>query len=797
MIKNYLKIAWRNVRKDRLFTYLNLVGLATGMACTLLIYVWVSDEINVDKFNTNSRLYQVMQNGDEDYGNVFTTAHTPDVLPKALKEEIPEVEDVAIIKYPDLDGNAKGIITYSDASFKARELYVTDNFFDVFCYPLISGNKYTTLSDKSHVLLSDVLAMKLFHTTNVIGKTIEWSRGNTAPKGINGLYTISGVFKVPATSSQQFDLVFDYGLYLSTTRHDISWFSSDPSTYIILKKGVNADKLNSKLKNFIKARFKEGSQERKWAGSLFIQRYTDTYLYNHYENGAVSGGRIEYVKLFSIIAVFILVIACINFMNLSTAKAAGRMKEVGVKKVVGATRIILTWQFISESLLMAILSSAFALFLVWILLPAFRQITGKELSVVLSMKTVLSIITITLITGFIAGSYPALYLSKFKPVSVLKGKLQTSTGESWIRKGLVVFQFGISAILIITVMIVYKQMQLVQTKNLGYNKDNIIHFANEGNIGAKEQTFIAELKRIPGVVNATNMEGDMLGNHSGGGGINWPGKTERIEFSGLYVDFDFIETMGLKMKEGRSFSRDFPSDSGGVIFNETAIKMMHLKNPVGTLVELWGAKYHVVGVVKDFNYESMYNSVGPFFICHAKNTTNIVAKIKAGAEKQTLTGIEALYKKYNPGLPFDYGFIDADYQEMYTNEQRVSVLSRYFAGIAVLISCLGLFGLAAFTAQRRQKEIGIRKVIGASVSSIVAMLSKEFLALVCLALLIAIPVSWCAANQWLQNFAYRININPLVFVSTAVSVLLITLLTISFQSINAAIANPVKNLRTE
>lgn len=738
-----------------------------------------------------------MQNGDPENGNVFTTEHTPVLLSKALKEEVPEVEDVSVVKFPDQDEHSKGIVTYNGASFKAREMFVTENFFDVFCYPLISGNKSTVLSDKSHVLLSDVMAMKLFHTTDVIGKTIEWSRGNAAPKGINGVYNVAGIFKIPATSSQKFDLVFTYDLFLSTTRRDISWFSSDPSTYIILKKEVDPAQLNRKLKSFIKARFKEGSQEQKWAGNLFIQRYTDKYLYNHYDNGVVAGGRIEYVKLFSIIAIFILVIACINFMNLSTAKAAGRMKEVGVKKVVGATRTMLTWQFMCESLFMAFLSLTISVFLTWVLLPAFRQITGKELTLFLNAKSVFSVVTITFITGLIAGSYPALYLSKFKPVSILKGRLQTSAGESWIRKGLVVFQFAISAILIITVMVVYKQMQLVQTKNLGYNKDNIIHFANEGSIGPNEQAFIGDVKKIPGVVNATNMGGDMLGNHSGGGGIVWPGKTERIEFSGLYVDFDFIETMSLKMKEGRSFSREFPSDSGGVIFNETAIKMMHLKNPIGTPVELWGLKQHIIGVVKDFNYESMYKAVGPFFICYAKNAPNIVVKIKAGTEKQTLAGIETLYKKYNPGLPFDYSFIDADYQAMYASEQRVSMLSRYFAGIAILISCLGLFGLAAFTAQKRQKEIGIRKVIGASVGDIVNLLSKDFLALVCVALLIAIPVSWWVANEWLQSFAYRININASIFIIASASIILITLITISFQSIKAAIANPVKSLRTE
>ena len=293
------------------------------------------------------------------------------------------------------------------------------------------------------------------------------------------------------------------------------------------------------------------------------------------------------------------------------------------------------------------------------------------------------------------------------------------------------------------------------------------------------------------------MEGDMLGNHSGGGDIIWPGKSNRIEFSGLYVDFDFMETMVLQMKEGHSFSGNIASDTGGVIFNETAIKMMHLKNPIGTPVQLWGLKQHIIGVVKDFNYESMYKKIGPFFICYSKNTSNILVKIQAGAEKQSLVGLEALYKKYNPGLPFDFSFIDADYQALYNSEQRVSTLSRYFAGIAIIISCLGLFGLAAFTAQKRQKEIGIRKVIGASVSHIVTLLSKDFLVLVSLSLLIAIPVSWWTANEWLQNFAYRIRICPLVFVITGISVIFVTILTVSYQSVKAAFANPVKSLKSE
>jgi ABC-type antimicrobial peptide transport system permease subunit len=435
--------------------------------------------------------------------------------------------------------------------------------------------------------------------------------------------------------------------------------------------------------------------------------------------------------------------------------------------------------------------------MVMALLPAFREITGKPLGLPVNAPVITAILAITVMTGLLSGSYPALYLSKFKAALVLKGKLQTTAGESLVRRGLVVFQFVISVVLIISVIVVYKQMELIQNKNLGYSKDNIIHFLNDGGIGGNERAFIEELKKIPGIVNASNMEGDLLGNHSGGSGIDWEGKTEQIEFNGNYADFDFTETMGLQMKEGRSFSRDFPSDTAGVIFNETAIKMMHLKNPIGMPVQLWGLKQHIIGIVKDFNYESIYNKVDPYFISYRKNTPNIIVKMRGGTEKKTLADIGSLYKKYNPGLPFDYKFMDEDYQALYASEQRVSVLSRYFAGIAIIISCLGLFGLAAFTAQKRQKEIGIRKVVGASVGDMAMMLSTDFFKLVLIAVIIAFPIAWWVMHAWLQHFAYRIHIGAMVFVIAGTGIACITVTTVGLQALKAAMANPAKVLKAE
>jgi len=802
MFKNYFKIAWRNLIKDRQFSLLNLIGLSSGLACVLLIYLWVTDELSIDKFNKNdSRLYQVLKKNTDGTGAIRIGENTQGLLAEFIAKELPEVEFAACTKKQ----REPGVLSFGDKKIKATIRFVSNDFFKVFSYELIRGNKRKPIPDVTSVLLSDQTALKFFNSTDVVGKSVEWHFNDDVD--FSGVYKIAGVFKAsPVNATDHFDVLFPFELYAKKNAGgfgDVTfWGSNMVSTYVLLKPGTNAAVFNRKIKDFSKAKiqslYKDGDFA-KYEGELFIQKYSDRYLYNNFVNGVQSGGRIEYVKLFSIIAFFILVIACINFMNLSTAKASRRMKEVGIKKVVGASRRSLILQYLGESMLISFAALIIALLVAALMLPAFREITGKEINLHFTPAITLSAIIITFITGLAAGSYPALYLSGFKPVSILKGKLNTSAGESWIRKGLVVFQFSISVILIVSVLVIYQQMKLIHTTNLGYNKDNIIRLNNDGNLQKNLSSFIADLKNLPGVVNASDVDGDLIGNYShAGGGISWEGKDPNlnIEYYGDAADIDYFETVGLQMAEGRAFSKNF-NDSSSVIFNQSAIAAMGLKDPVGKTVSLWGIKKQIIGIVKDFHFESFYKKIGPAFFTFSNKNPVTVAKIKAGTAQQTIAGIKNLYHKYNAGLDFNYAFLDDDYNKLYASEQRVSLLSRYFAGIAILISCLGLFGLAAFTAQKRQKEIGIRKVIGASVSNIVAMLSKDFLVLVCLALLIAIPLSWWAANEWLQSFAYRINIGPLVFIITGASVLLITLLTISFQSIKAAIANPVKSLRTE
>jgi hypothetical protein len=477
------------------------------------------------------------------------------------------------------------------------------------------------------------------------------------------------------------------------------------------------------------------------------------------------------------------------------------MKEVGVRKVIGARRSSLVLQFMGESVLMAFLSLLLAMLLVSLFLPVFRGITGKELHLLIDSRLVLTAGCLTLVTGLIAGSYPALYLSGFRPVAVLKGQLSSSLGETLVRKGLVVFQFTVSVSLIITVLIVYRQMNLIQTTNLGYNRDHVLHFSTEGKLPGGEDAFLTEVRSIPGVVGASTMDGDMTGSYSqGGSNIDWKGKypNQDVEFEGLDMDYGMIEMLGMRMKEGRPFSRAFGSDTSSVIFNEAAIAAMGLRNPVGQYVTVWRHKMQIVGVVRDFHFESLYKKIPPFFFrCQQRDNQYVYVKLKAGRERETIARLETAYRKFHQGLAFEYRFLDDDYQALYESEQRVSILTRYFAGIAILISCLGLFGLAAFTAQKRRKEIGIRKVVGASAPDVVVLLSGDFLRLVVLAMLIAFPLAGWSMHQWLKGFAYRVEIGSLVFVIAGISILLVTLITISFQAIKAALANPIESLRRE
>jgi len=792
MLKNYFKIAWRNLLKDRQFTFLNLVGLSTGLACALLIWLWISDERNMDKYNKNDgNLYQVMQNMKELNG-ITTMEYTAGLLANALKAEMPEVQYAATV-VPASWFSSKGIITSGETRMKAGGQFISKDYFKIFTCPFLSGDKSRLTTDKNSIAISDELATKLFSSKELaIGKTIDWAQDE-----FNGTYLITGVFKKnPSNATERFDLLFNFDLFVEKRPGMLSWGNSDPSTYVLLKTGTDIDRFDAKIRNFVKLKDKDAEK------TLFVRRFSDKYLYGQYKNGVQAGGRIAYVKLFSFIAFFILVIACINFMNLSTAKASRRIKEVGIKKVVGAGRSTLILQYLGESFLMSFLSLILAIILMVFLLPVFNQITGKQLVLNFTTQVIITVICITAITGLIAGSYPALYISGFKPYAVLKGTFKTSAGEVLVRKALVVFQFTLSVFAIIAVLTVYRQINYIHTKNLGYSRDNVIDFAIPLEMDSTKlvtaASFVDELKNIPGVIHAASYYHNLMGDHGGIGGFQWPGKdpTKDIDFANLEVGSGFLETVGIRIKEGRYFSSG-PNAHNEIVFNESAIKSMGLKDPIGKTVKFWDQQRQIVGVAEDFNFESLYQNVTPCFFQVFPVMPNIIVKIKADSEKTTLEQIGKKYASFSKGLPFDYKFLDDEYQALYTSENRIATLSKYFAALAILISCLGLFGLAAFTAQRRRKEIGIRKVIGASATRLAIMLSGDFLKLVIIANIIAFPLVWWAMTDWLNSFAYRIKMSAGIFIIAALCIVVITILTISFQAIKAAIANPVKSLRTE
>jgi putative ABC transport system permease protein len=791
LLQNYAKTAWRSLVKDRFSTGLNLLGLSTGLACALFIYLWISDEIRVDKFHQqDSQLYQVMEN-QQNSQVIKTVEWTPAPLAESMLSELPEVQQAVTVMPAHFFPEAVLFVSPSKP-VKAKPQFASASFFDVFSYKLLRGNKNQVLTDKNALVISEELAKRLFGSSqNSLGKVLNWQLLDWKGRG-----RIAGVFaNTPSNSTQQFDLVLPFETFMDLLpRFKNNWQASSPSTYLLLKGTTNSNLFNQKIAGFVKTKNKDSNV------TLFIRKYSDQYLYGTYQNGQQAGGRIGYVRLFATVALFILAIACINFMNLSTAKASKRLKEIGIKKAIGVSRNQLIYQYLGESIALSMLAMLMAITLVVVLLPIFNQITEKQIVLTPTLNQTLVFLTISFVTGLVAGSYPALYLSSFNPLSILRGQIKSSPGEVWIRKGLVIFQFTISIIMILGVFIVTDQLAFIQSKNLGYTTDHIIYFQPEAKAAENINDFISALKHIPGIVNASSTTHSLKGSYMTTSNLNWPGKKsgEEISFEDLEVNYDMVETLGMKLAKGRSFSPLFGSDHAKILLNETAVSAMGLKDPIGKVIELGDEKKEVIGVVRNFHFESLHQSVKPLFlVLNDQKARLIVVKLKVGNEQTTLANLQRFYKAYNPGYSLEYTFLNDEYQKLYVAEQKISVLSRYFTVLAIFITCLGLIGLTGFTAQKRQKEIGIRKVVGASTSSIAFLLSKDFLILVLIACLIAFPISWWAMNGWLQSFAYRTPIHPSLFLLAAAFILVITLLTISFQSIRAALLNPVKSLRSE
>ncbi len=784
MIRHNLLLALRNFRKYKNSFFINLIGLSTGLACTLLIFLWVQDELHMNTFHEkDARLFQVMEH--QEYSDrIFTTASTPGLLAETLAEEIPEIEFAATTTWVETH-----TLSVGELNIQAEGYHVGPDYFNIFSYGLVEGNPSQVLADKNSIVISKELAKSLFgEDADVIGKEVEFQHETT--------FLVSGVFEgTPRHSSFQFDFVLSFEIYKDENPWVTNWQSNGPSTYAILVEGANAEEVSEKIADFIRPRNENTNV------TLFLQKYSDRHLYGRFENGQAAGGRIEYVQLFSAIAIFILVIACINFMNLSTARASRRSKEVGIKKAVGARQSSLIFQYLGESLVLAFISLLLGLLIVALVLPQFNEITDKQMSLQLDPIIIMWFLGITVTTGVISGSYPALYLSGFAAVRVLKGEVKGSLGELWARRGLVIFQFTLSVILIVSVLVIYQQIQFVQSKNLGYNLDNVIYFDVEGRAEEAQETFLSELRQIPGVVNASAVAHSMVGRNNNTSGLVWEGKDpdSRILFENMRVDHDFLETMDIEILQGRDFSREFSTDTAKIIVNETALEIMAFEDPIGQGIRLWDRyDLEVIGVVKDFHFQSLHETVKPAFIwLRPQHAWNVMVRIEAGREKETLDELSIFYQEFNPGFTFDFAFLDARYQQQYANERRVGTLSRYFAGFAILISCLGLFGLVAFTAERRVKEIGIRKVLGSSVAKIVLLLSGDFTRMVVVAIILGLPLSYWLVSYWLERFEFRIELGVTYFAGAGIMALLVAWLTVGLQAFKAANINPTECLRDE
>lgn len=787
MFLHNIKIAFRNFQKDKSTFLINLIGLSIGLTCSLLIALWVWDELSVDKFHEqDDQLYQAMihhHHADQ----IITGEYTQGLLGEALVTEIPEVE-MAVTSSESIPTPV--ILDNGNQKIKSFGQFSSPNFFKLFNYELLSGDKNTVLNDKKSIVISDKMAMKLFNTTAAIGKVLNWQLLH-----FDGDVTVSGVFKeIGSNSTNQFDFILPFPIFKDLLGPSINWDNFNSRTTVRLQANTDVEKLNSDLKDFIK------TKNKNTISTLFLQPYSERYLHGKYENGKLIGGRIEYVRLFSIIAIFILMIACINFMNLSTAKATRKLKEIGVRKTIGANRKSLMAQYLSESVLTTLFSLFIAIILVHLLMPSFNSLTGKELGFPWQLPMIGGVLGLTIFTGLLAGSYPALYLSGFKPAKILKGTSNKLTGGTLVRKGLVMFQFALSVIFIVAVSIIYQQINFIQTKNLGYNRDNIITFPKEGNAGNQLETFLTQMKNIPGLVNASGTQHTIVAGGNTTGGLQWEGKNPNdvIQFTNMTVYYDYIETMQIEQVAGRSFSKEFGSEKGNLIFNETAIRRMGLTDPVGKTIKLWGEDAKIIGVVKDFHFESLHEKVDPMFLMlDPEYLMTVVARIESGKERETIGRLEDFYKTFNPGFSLDYTFLDTSYDAEYKAESRISILSRYFAGLAIFISCLGLFGLASFTVQQRMKEISIRKVLGASVAGLVGLLSRNFLALVLIAFLLASPIAYFLMENWLDAFAYRIDIPWTIFIWTGLIIISITFLIVSYHITKAALTNPVESLKED
>ena len=787
MIKNNFKTAFRNLWKNKTYSFLNIFGLAVGVCCAGLIFLWVEDETSYNHYNVKfDQLYQVLENQSYE-GKTYTFSATPGLLGPGMKSEFPEVKNAFRSTWDQYT-----LFNLGEKSIYERGYYADSAIFDMLTLSFIQGKKETAFNQLHSLIISEKMAKKFFgDNKNIIGKTLKVDNKEE--------YMISGVIKdIPENSSIRFDWIAPFKIYFDKNNWLQYWGSNGIQTFVELDKHANPDLLNKKLNGYIK------SKDTNAVARPFLLAMNDWRLRSNFEEGKQTGGRIQYVRMFSVIAWIILLIACINFMNLATARSEKRAREVGVRKVLGAGKRSLISQFLGESIFMSFISVFLSVIFMYTTLPSFNTLVEKHLIMGIDNPWhIIALLSIGLVCGLVAGSYPSLYLSSFSPTWVLKGLKVKGNTPTLIRKGLVILQFTISIVLIISTIIIYQQIQHVKNREIGYDKNNLVQTGLRGNMQKNFTIIRDELLASGFVKNVAMSELNMLYMGSSTADFSWNGKdpTKKVLITQDYITPEYLSTTGVKIKEGRDF---YPTgDSMSVIINETLANMIG-KDPIGKYLRqdtsaTGGINFTIAGVTKDFVYGDMYGKSDPLvFLTHEDRYGYMYIKLNAAVNKEeAVKKIESVIKKNNPGYPFDYIFTDEEFNRQFKSEMLIGKLSQVFAVLAIIISCLGLFGLASYTAERRTKEIGIRKVLGASVRNITTLLSKDFLLLIGISSVIAFPLSWWAMHNWLQNYAYRVGINGWVFIAAALIAFLIALLTISFQSIRAAMANPVKSLRTE
>jgi putative ABC transport system permease protein len=786
MIKNYFKIAWRNLFRNKAFSLTNLLGLTIGMTCTILIFLWVKDELGYDQFHANYKnIYQVIAH--RDFNNqVFTDRNMVFPLAPSIQSNSPQVKNAVVTTYP-----SPHILTYGDTKLKKQGYTVSERFFEMFTWKFIRGSAATAIPDAYSIVLTQSAAKAIFGNADPINKVIRID--NNYDSKVTAV-----VADPPGNSTFQFDFINRFNYSGDVEKRSMTeWQNSSWNVFVQTIPGANMHVLEKTINN-IKYQHDPGDKK---ISTYFTFPMNKWRLFSDFKDGKNIGGMIEYVRLFTVIAVIILLIACVNFMNLSTSRSEKRAKEVGIRKTLGSDKRQLIVQFFFESIILALLAFVFSIIAVYLLLPSFNTLVSKHLSLSLAQPIFWAgAVIIILFTGIVAGSYPALYLSSFNPVAILKGTFLAGKKAALPRHILVVAQFIISILLISATIIVYTQIQYVKNRDIGYDPNNLIMVPSSPDTDKSFAVIKQELLKTGFVNSVTRTSSPITQVWWKSGAPDWEGKPADVSIivNGIATDIDFTKTMGVKILTGKDFSGT-PIDSSSMLLNKAAVQAMDLKNPVGMQMRFGRRTYTVIGITDNIVMESPYTPVNPMLALHdGSNSNNISIRLNSSAGAQTaLKSIETIFKKFNPAYPYEYSFVDEEFGKKFLTEELISKITNIFAGLAIFICCIGIAGLASYTIEKRIREIGIRKVLGASVQQLLMLISKEFLWLVFIAFIIAVPLTWWLMNNWLDKYEYRINISTALFGAVGILVLLLTLVIVSLNTIRAAFANPVKSLRTE